>query len=197
MCVIIVAYKGTQGRIVSSFMLSRRLTLCVAKKVQREDQMEHKLREIVRDISLETLWKCWRTYHYALLASLWGLKVMLVVPLHLRLSHKTLVTCGWRRVLMHDHYLCPCINSSTVYGHRFMHHDIHNPLVSLLSVYSMFLLQVLLCTCCFVDLPLLVVFFSVLKNSKTHKNWKMSKKFDHLCCVYHMRVWSNTFVLMA
>ena len=50
MCVIIVAYKGTQGRIVSSFMHSRRLTLCVDRKVQRED-----LREIMRDISLEML----------------------------------------------------------------------------------------------------------------------------------------------
>ena len=28
------------------------------KKVQREDQREHKLREIVRDILLVTLWKC-------------------------------------------------------------------------------------------------------------------------------------------
>ena len=52
---------GIQGHTrpnVSSFMLSRRLPLCVAKKVQREDQKEHKLREIMRDISLETLWKC-------------------------------------------------------------------------------------------------------------------------------------------
>ena len=47
---IIVPYKGTQHRIVSNFMHSRRLTLCVDRKVQRED-----LREIVRDISLETL----------------------------------------------------------------------------------------------------------------------------------------------
>ena len=28
------------------------------QEVLREDQREHKLREIVRDISLETLWKC-------------------------------------------------------------------------------------------------------------------------------------------
>ena len=28
------------------------------KKVQREDQREHKLREIVKDILLVTLWKC-------------------------------------------------------------------------------------------------------------------------------------------
>ena len=56
--VIIVVYKGTQGRIVSSFMHSRRLTLCVTKKFQSEGQRQHKLREVVRDISLETLWRC-------------------------------------------------------------------------------------------------------------------------------------------
>ena len=50
---IIVPYKGTQRQIVSNFMHSRRLTLCVDRKVQRED-----LWEIVRDISLETLWRC-------------------------------------------------------------------------------------------------------------------------------------------
>ena len=49
----------------------------------------------------------------------------------------------------------------------------------------------------FVDLTLHVLFLSVLKNSKTHKNWKFSKKFDCLCCVYHMWVWPSTFVLMA
>ena len=38
----------------------------------------------------------------------------------------------------------------------------------------------------FVDLILHVLFFSVLKNSKTHNNSKISKKFDRLCCVYHM-----------
>ena len=37
-------YKGTQGRIVSSSMHSKRQILCVARKVQREDQREHKLR---------------------------------------------------------------------------------------------------------------------------------------------------------
>ena len=42
----------------------------------------------------------------------------------------------------------------------------------------------------FVDLTLLVLFFSVFKNSKTHKNWKISKNFDRLCCVYHMWFWS-------
>ena len=39
--------------------------------------------------------------------------------------------------------------------------------------------------------------FSVLKNSKTHKNWKIFKMFDHLFCVCHMWVWPSTFVLMA
>ena len=49
---------GAQGQIVSSFMHSKRLIRCVVKKLQGEDQREHKLREIVRDISLETLWRC-------------------------------------------------------------------------------------------------------------------------------------------
>ena len=39
-------------------------------------------------------------------------------------------------------------------------------LVSLLPIYGMFLFQVLLCTCCFVDLTLLVLFFSVFKKFK-------------------------------
>lgn len=114
--VIIVACKGTQGQIASSFMHLRRLTLCATKKIQEEDQIEHKLKEKVRDNSLEMLWKCWRTFHYALLASPRGLKVMLVIPLHLRISPKTLVKGEWRRVLMHDHSLCPCINTSNVLG---------------------------------------------------------------------------------
>ena len=50
-----------------------------------------------------------------------------------------------------------------------MHHDIHNPLVSLLPVYTMFFLQVLF-VLVFVDLTLHFLFLSVLKNSKTYKN---------------------------
>ena len=137
-----MAYKGTQGRIVSSFMHSKRLIRCMVKKLQGEDQGEHKLREIVRDISLETLWRCWRTYHCALLTSLWSLKAMLVVPRHLRLSPKTLIKCGCRRVLMHDHFLCPCIlilPMFRVIGSCIMTCIIH--FVLLLPVYSMFLLQ--------------------------------------------------------
>jgi len=38
-------------------MHSRRLIICVVKKAQRKDQREHKLREIVRDVSLEMLKK--------------------------------------------------------------------------------------------------------------------------------------------
>ena len=49
---------GAQGQIVSSFMHSKRLIQCMVKKLQGEDQREHKLREIVRDISLEMLWRC-------------------------------------------------------------------------------------------------------------------------------------------
>ena len=54
-------YCGVQGHTKLNcfkFHALKRLTLCVAKKVQTEDQKKHKLREIVRDISLETLWKC-------------------------------------------------------------------------------------------------------------------------------------------
>ena len=51
---------GIQGQDlnVSSVMHSKMLILCVVKRVQREDQREHKLREIVKDFSLEMLWKC-------------------------------------------------------------------------------------------------------------------------------------------
>ena len=51
---------GIQGQDlnVSSFMHSKMLILCVVKRVQREDQREHKLREIVKDFSLDMLWKC-------------------------------------------------------------------------------------------------------------------------------------------
>ena len=44
-----------------------------------------------------------------------------------------------------------------------------NKFVPLLLVYSMFLLQVCF-VLVFVDLTLLVLFFSVFKTSKTHKN---------------------------
>ena len=51
-----------------------------------------------------------------------------------------------------------------------MHHDIHNPLVSLLPIYTMFFLQVLFVLVVFVDLTLHFLFLSVSKNSKTYKN---------------------------
>ena len=113
----------------------KRLIRCVVNKVQREDQREYKLREIVKDISLETLWKCWRTYHYALLASLWGLKGMLVVPLHLRLSPKTLIKCRWRWYLW----------MITSYVHALI-----LPMFRVIGsciMTCMFLLQVFFCTC--------------------------------------------------
>ena len=112
--VIIVACKGTQGQIASSFKHSRGLILCVAKTIQEGCQREFKLKKKMRDNSLEMLWKCWRTFHHALLASPWGLRVMSVIPLHLGISPKTLIQCEWRRVLMHDHSLRPCINTSNV-----------------------------------------------------------------------------------
>ena len=60
-----------------------------------------------------------------------------------------------------------------------------------------FLFQVCFVLFVFVDLTFHVLFLSVLKNSKTIKIEKIYKKFDRLCCVYHMRVWPSTFVLMA
>ena len=137
------------------------------------------------------LWKCWRTYHCALLASLQRLKVMLVVPLHLRLSPKTLVKCGCKRVLMHDFLLCPCINTSDVLGHRFVHHVMH--CFQFIACFFYKFCFVLF----FVDLTLLVLFLSMFKNSTAHKNWKISKNFDRLCCVYHMWVWPSTFILIV
>ena len=114
--VIIVACEGTQDQIASNFKHLRGLILCVAKITQEECQREFKLKEKMRDTSSEMLWKCWRTFHHALLASPQGLRVMSILPLHLGISPKTLKQCGWRRVLMHDHSLCPCINTSNVLG---------------------------------------------------------------------------------
>ena len=86
-----------------------------------------------------------------------------------------------------------------------MHHDIHYPLVSLLSIYSMFLFQVLLCTCCFlVDLTLHVLFLSVLKNSKTIKIEKSPKGL--IACVVYITcefglvpsyVWCSAFTSLT
>ena len=106
---------------------------------------------------------------------------------------------------MHDHFLCPCINSFDVQGYKFMHHDIHNSFVSLLPVYSMFLLQVFFCTCLFVDLTLHVLFLSVLKNSKTHKIEKISSKSLIDCVVYitcefglvPLYLWHSAFTSLA
>ena len=93
---------------------------------------------------------------------------MLVVPRH---PPKTLVKCGCRRILMHDHFLCPCINSSNVQGHRFMHHIMH------ISISVMHCFRFMACffykfcfILVFVNLTLFVLIFSVFKNSKTHKN---------------------------
>ena len=47
-------------------------------------------------------------------ASLEGLNATTLIPNPIGISPQTHVTCGWRRVLMHDHLLCPCINTSNV-----------------------------------------------------------------------------------
>ena len=108
-----------------------------------------------------------------------------------RISPETHVTCGWRSILMHDHLLCSCINISNVLDHRFMHHIMHWFLFIACFFYKFCFVLV------FVDLTLLVLFLSVFKKVKNHKNWKIFKKFDHLFCVYHMWVWPSTFVLMV
>ena len=70
-----------------------------------------------------------------------------------------------------------------------MHHDIHISPVSLLLVYRMFLLQILLCTCCFVDLTFHVLFLSVLKK-KIQKSIKKLKNLQKVLllvlCISHV-----------
>ena len=63
-----------------------------------------------------------------------------------------------------------------------MHHDIYNLLVSLLLFLSMFLFKWFVLVVC-VDLTLHVLFFSVLKNSKTIKIEK-SPKILITCVVF-------------
>ena len=46
--------------------------------------------------------------------SIEGLKVTTLVPNPIGISPQTHVMCGWRRVLLRDHLLCPCINTSNV-----------------------------------------------------------------------------------
>ena len=88
----------------------------------------------------------------------------------------------WTLSLMWPHFVHFCILALEV-SH-----------VQLVDV--MFLLQVLFCTCfcwSYFSCPV----FECVQNSKTHKNWKIFKKIDRLCYVYHMWVWPSTFVLMA
>ena len=56
--VTIVVYEDIQGQIASSFRHLRGPTLCVVKMTQEECRRETKLKEKMRDNSLETLWKC-------------------------------------------------------------------------------------------------------------------------------------------
>ena len=65
---------------------------------------------------------------------------------------------------MHDLFLCPCLNTSNVYGHRFMDHVMH--CFQFIACFFYMFCFILV----FVDLILLVLFLSVFKNSKTHKN---------------------------
>ena len=61
----IVAFKGTQDQISSSFTLLKGLILCMLKEMQEECQEESKLREKTMVNSLEMSWKFLRTSHHA------------------------------------------------------------------------------------------------------------------------------------
>ena len=76
---------------------------------------------------------------------------------------------------MHDLFLCPCIN---VWGHRFMHHVMHCFRFIACFFYKFCFIFV------FVDLTLLVLFFSVFK--KIQKPIKIEKPSKSLiaCVVY-------------
>ena len=65
----------------------------------------------------------------------------------------------------------PCINSFDMLWLCLV--------VCLCFHFSMFLFQVCFVLVIFVDLTFHVLFFSVLKISKTHKNWKIFKNFNH------------------
>ena len=110
-------------------------------------------------------------------------------------SHETLIpknhsvwirkgSCGWVYALLVIDLIL------SIFVGPFMHwlSYLHAFCTSCIYLYALFLS---------VDLTLLVLFLSVFKNSKTHKNWKISKKFDRLYCVYYMWVWRSTFVLMV
>ena len=109
------------------------------------------------------------------------------VPLHLRISPKAPVQCGWRRVLMHD--------SSTMTMHLYF--KCLRVIVSCIMSYALFLLQCflhsmfllmlfVLLVALFVDLTLLCFVLSELKSKKLIKSKKISKSL--LACIvsYHM-----------
>ena len=70
--------------------LKRANSLC-SQATKEECRKETKLKKKMRDNSLETLWRCQRTFHHALLASPQSLRVISIVPLLPRISPKTLV----------------------------------------------------------------------------------------------------------
>ena len=140
----------------------------------------------MRDNSLEMLWKCWRTFNHALLASPWGLRVMLVIPLLLRTSSKTFVQCGWRRVLMHDHSLCPCINISNVLRSYF-HASWHMLCFCVIaSVLVFFFLGLCFVYPVFVDLTLMLCFWVCWKIKKLIKTEKSQKVWSLVLCISHV-----------
>ena len=113
---IIMEFKVTPNLIVIS---------CLHWRIQeikgQEDQAMTKgiglLKNQEAEMVISEWWMWWRWLMHSPLVwqtSTEGLKVITLVPNPIRISPQTHVTYGWRRVLMHDHLLCPCINTSNV-----------------------------------------------------------------------------------
>ena len=110
-----------------------------------------------------------------------GLKVTTLVANLIRISPQTHVARGWRRVLMHDHLLCPCINISNVKDHRFIYHIMYFFLFIACFFYKFCFVLV------FIDLTFLVLFLSVFKKFENHKKLKnLQKIWSLVLCISHV-----------
>ena len=114
MCVITADFKGTSDQIVISWEQWGMLVI----KGQEDQGMTRGLGLLSHQevkMVIPEWWTWWRWLVHsptAWKASLESLKVLTLVPNPIGISPQTHVTCRWRRVLMHDHLLCPCINTS-------------------------------------------------------------------------------------
>ena len=110
-----------------------------------------------------------------------GLKVTTLVANLIRISPQTHMARGWRRVLMHDHLLCPCINISNVKDHRFIYHIMYFFLFIACFFYKFCFVLV------FIDLTFLVLFLSVFKKFENHKKLKnLQKIWSLVLCISHL-----------